>query len=64
MPGALTQKEVIALLSKPQTLRDPTHHQEEQVNDGEMEEEEKQKDMVTMKRSRTRDSGVVRNSLM
>jgi hypothetical protein len=64
LPGALTQKEVIALLSKPQTLRDPTHHQEEQVNDGEMEEEEKQKDMVTMKRSRTRDSGVVRNSLM
>lgn len=58
------QKEVIALLSKPQTLRDPTHHQEEQVNDGEIEEEEKQKDMVTMKRSRTRDSGVVRNSLM
>jgi hypothetical protein len=36
----------------------------EKASDGEMEEKEKQKDMGTVKRGRTGDLVVVRNSLM
>ena len=54
----------IALLRSLQTLRDPRHHGEEQVSGGEMEEKEKQKDVGTMKRGRTGDRRVMRNSLV
>jgi hypothetical protein len=36
-----------------QTLRDPRHHEEEQVSGGEMEEKGKQEDVGTMKGGRT-----------
>ena len=52
------------LLGQPQTLRNSRCHSEEQVSGGEMEEKEKQKDVGTMKRGRTGDLRVVRNSLM
>ena len=42
----------------------PRHHRDKQVNGGEMEEKEKQKDVSVVKRDRTGDSRVVRNSLM
>jgi hypothetical protein len=49
------------LLRQPQTLRDPGHHKEEQVSDGEIEGKGKQKDVSTIKTGRTRDSQVVRD---
>lgn len=52
----------IVLQTTPDTQRLQAH-QEEQEGGGEMEEKEKQKDMGTMERSRTRDLRAVRNSL-
>jgi hypothetical protein len=53
----------IALLRQPQTPRGPGYHYDLQVSGGEMKEE-KQKVVGTIKRGRTGDTRVVRNSLM
>lgn len=53
----------MALLRRPQTFRDLGCHQEEQVSQREKEAKEKQ-DVGTLKRGRTGDLKVVRNSPM
>ena len=66
--SAIMHKEDITLLRtlliQRQIRRDPRHHQKEDANCGEMNEKEKQKDLVTIKSGRTEGSIVVRNSLL
>jgi hypothetical protein len=63
LPDSIMHKQSIVLLRQwAQILRDSQCYQEEQVSSGEMGE--KQKDVDTMKRGRTGESKVVRNSLI